>query len=124
MSAALRDGRAGGVPERPRIVTIAVDLEHRRNDVGDITAAVDDAAEVAKVLLAPLDAVRCIRSADSLVACHHDLGVQRGNRVQTGDPRLPQRLVRLCSHHVYSVVHDVSADDSVNGEYIEHGSDI
>src|SRR6202050_2231178 len=100
------DGGAGGVPQGAGVVPVAMQLEHGVHDVLDAAALVDDAAEVAQVLLARGDALGEVGCADALVPRHDDLRVQGGDFVQAGDPRLAAVLVGLGGHHVHAVVGD------------------
>src|ERR1700693_729176 len=78
------DGGAGGVPQGAGVVPVAVQLEHGVHDVLDAAALVDDAGEVAQVLLARADALGQVGRADALVPRRDDLRIQGGDRVQTG----------------------------------------
>src|SRR5690349_23857373 len=61
------DGGACGVPKDTWVVPVTVQFEHGRDDVGDAVLLVDDAAEVAQVLLGRADAFGQVGRADALV---------------------------------------------------------
>jgi hypothetical protein len=84
LGVALGDGDAGGVPQGAGVVAVAVQLEHRVDDVLDAAAVVDDAAEVAQVLLARADAPGQVGRADALVPRDDDPGVEGGDGAQAG----------------------------------------
>src|ERR1700676_1155742 len=62
------DGAAGRMPQGSGVVAVAVQLEHGVHDVLDAAALVDDAGEVAQVLLARADALRHVGRAGALVS--------------------------------------------------------
>src|ERR1700684_2290777 len=72
------DGGAGGVPQGAGVVPVAVQLEHGVHAVLDAAALVDDAAEVAQVLLARTDALGQVGRADALLPRPDDLRGQGG----------------------------------------------
>src|SRR3984957_10043058 len=115
----LGDGGAGGVPQGAGVVPVAVQLEHGVHDVLDAAAVVDNAAEVAQVLLARGDALGQVGRADALVPRHDDMRVQGGDGVQAGDPCLAAVLVGLGGHHVHAVVDDVAADHGGGGRHVQ-----
>jgi len=101
------------------LVAFAVQVEHAVDQLLDRAAPVRDRGEVAQVLLARCEVLRKVGGTDTLVTSNHDLRVQRGDRVDAGDPRLTLCLVRFVHHHVNVVVDDVACDDSLGGWDVE-----
>jgi hypothetical protein len=97
-----------------------VQLEHPVDQVLHAAALPRDGGEVAHVLPARREGVlRHIGCSRALVAGDDDLGVQRGDRVDAGDPGLAPGLVGRVEHHVHVVVDDVAGHNGVGGRHVE-----
>ena len=118
-SAALGDGCARGVPQDARVVPVAVDLEHGADDILNTAAVVDDATEVAEILLAGADVLWQVSRTDSLAPRDHDLWLKRSDSVKAGDPRFAALLVGLGCEHVHAVVDDIACYHSRSGRNVE-----
>src|SRR6267378_6178103 len=95
-------------------------LEHAVDQVLHGAAFLREGGEVTQVLLAGREVLRSIRRPDALVTSDDDLRVQRGDRIDAGDPGLALRRIRLVHHHVHVVVDHITADNGVGGRHVEN----
>src|ERR1700724_2984898 len=86
---ALLDGFACAVPYDAGVVANGVQFHHRVDDALDALLGVDDAGEVAKVLLGLADRPGVGGSSDAVVAGDDDLRVQCRDLVEVVGPVLP-----------------------------------
>src|SRR3989442_11873964 len=94
------DFGSGRDPEGVRLVALAMQLEHAVDQVLHGAAFLREGGEVTQVLLADREVLRSIRRPHALVTSDDDLRVQRGDRIDAGDPGLALRRIRLVHHHV------------------------
>src|SRR4029077_2735616 len=94
-------------------------LEHAVDQVLHRAALLREGREVTQVHLAGREVLWPVRRPHALVSGNDDLRVQRGDRVDAGDPGLPFRFVGLVHHHVDVVVDHISADDCVGRWHVE-----
>src|SRR6266699_155152 len=99
-SAALGHGLAGAVPEHARVVPVSVQGQHLGDDRLDGVLFLNDAREVAQVLLALVYRAGGVGGADPLVSRHDGRRAEGGDRVQAGDPGLAGGGVGIGGHHV------------------------
>src|SRR6267154_4647157 len=95
-------------------------LEHAVDQVLHRAASLRDGGEVTQVPLAGREVLRQVRRPHALVTSDDDLRVQRGNRVDAGDPGLALRRIRLVHHHVHVVVDHITADNGVGRRHVEN----
>src|SRR5438445_8556091 len=85
---ALLDRLPSAVPHHAGVVAIAVEVEHRRDDVLDGLLLVDDSREISQVLLRRANRLGRERRPDAMVPGDDDLRLERCDLVEVGDPVL------------------------------------
>lgn len=74
----------------------------------------EDADRVAQVLAGLIQDFRVVRQIFVLVAGDHMARIERGDPIDSIEPRLKAAVAAFEHHLVHAVVHDVAGDDEVD----------